>query len=151
VTPNVHGRSDPHRIRILVVDDSAPIRRMVAEFLSGEADLEVVCTAENGRVALKAILLLEPDVVIMDIVMPVLDGWESLKAIRLSHEHMPVIMFSSLAQDVDVARLAEELGATACVPKPTRMEDRDGALQHLREHLLVTVRSMAARRRAAVP
>jgi len=118
VTTSPDGQSVPKRVRILLVDDAALIRHVVQDFLSREPNLEVVGTAENGRIALTKIHLLEPDAVVLDIEMPVMDGWETLKAIRLSHPHLPVFVFSSLAPEAATVRQAESLGERPASPSP---------------------------------
>lgn len=66
-------------IRVLVVDDSAFMRKLISDFLSAEQEIEVVGTARNGEDALKRIKELNPDVVTLDVEMPVLNGTEALK------------------------------------------------------------------------
>ena len=70
------------KIRVLVVDDSVVIRRMVSDVLSGEADIEVVGAAADGRIALQKIDQVNPDILTLDVEMPVMDGLETLKQLR---------------------------------------------------------------------
>ncbi|BBP89385.1 hypothetical protein BsIDN1_30030 [Bacillus safensis] len=78
-------------IRVLVVDDSAFMRKLISDFLSAEQEIEVVGTARNGEDALKRIKELNPDVVTLDVEMPVLNGTEALKQILAEHD-LAVIM-----------------------------------------------------------
>lgn len=128
-------------IRLLVVDDAPLFRRAVTELFAQEPGFEVVGSAENGREALTCIHLLNPDVVILDVEMPVMDGWETLGAIQLSYPDLAVIMFSTLDPDAEgIAQRAFELGARDFVRKPENVDNRNSAWQHLRENLLNKVK-----------
>src|SRR5580658_3320590 len=83
------------KIRVLIVDDSAIVRKVLTEALSGEADIEVVGTAPDPFVARDKILLLKPDVLTLDIEMPRMDGVTFLRKLMQYHP-MPVIVISSL-------------------------------------------------------
>jgi two-component system chemotaxis response regulator CheB len=105
-------------IRVLIVDDSAIVRKILTEALTGEADLEVVGTAPDPYVARDKILALRPDVLTLDIEMPRMDGLTFLK--KLMHFHpMPVVVISSLTQpSCRTAVEALELGAVEVLAKP---------------------------------
>ena len=85
-------------IRILVVDDSVVIRKLLSDTLSGDRGLEVVGVASDGRIALAKIPLLKPDLITLDIEMPVMDGLQTLAALRKLYPRLPVIMFSTLTE-----------------------------------------------------
>lgn len=106
------------KIRVLVVDDSAIVRKILTETLSAEADIEVVGTAPDPYIARDKILALNPDVITLDIEMPRMDGLTFLK--RLMHfRPMPAIVISSLAQaSCNLALEALRLGAVEVLPKP---------------------------------
>ncbi|MGC1421906.1 MAG: chemotaxis response regulator protein-glutamate methylesterase [Terracidiphilus sp.] len=106
------------RIRVLIVDDSAIVRKVLTDALSREADIEVVGTAPDPFVARDKILSLQPDVLTLDIEMPRMDGVTFLK--RLMHYHpMPVIVISSLGTASSRAALeALEAGAIDVLAKP---------------------------------
>jgi two-component system, chemotaxis family, protein-glutamate methylesterase/glutaminase len=106
------------KIRILIVDDSAIVRKILTEALAGEPDLEVVGSAPDPYVARDKILALEPDVITLDIEMPRMDGLTCLK--KLMHFHpMPAVVISSLAQPSCRAAIqALELGAVEVLAKP---------------------------------
>ncbi len=107
------------RIRVLVVDDAAAVRRLVSAALNRDPDLEVVGTAGDGQVALTRLTELQPDVVLLDLEMPVLDGLQTLVALRKTHPRLPVIMFSRFTQrGVEATVHALTLGADDYVPKP---------------------------------
>src|SRR6478672_11312927 len=102
---------DGSKIRVLIVDDSAIVRKILSEALAPERDLEVVGTAPDPYVARDKILALDPDVLTLDIEMPRMDGLTFLK--KLMHFHpMPVIVISSLAQgSAEIALQALQCGA----------------------------------------
>ncbi len=111
MTPN-------HRIRTLIVDDSAIVRKILTEALAGEHDIEVVGTAPDPYVARDKILSLHPDVLTLDIEMPRMDGLTFLRKLMVSHP-MPVIVISSLAQSSCKASIeALEAGAVEVLAKP---------------------------------
>src|SRR4051794_24662509 len=82
-------------IRILIVDDSVVIRKLLTQTLAEAPGLEVVATAGLGRIALTKIPQVHPDIVILDVEMPEMDGIETLKRIRKESPRLPVIMFST--------------------------------------------------------
>src|SRR4051794_36267922 len=84
--------------RVLVVDDAVVFRRLVAEELNRDPALEVVGTAANGRLALAKMPQLNPDLVILDVEMPEMDGLATLAELRKAYPRLPVIMFSALTE-----------------------------------------------------
>lgn len=109
------------KVRVLVVDDSGFFRRRIAEILSADSRLEVVGSAENGDEALRQVKSLKPDVVTMDIEMPVMDGITAVRRI-MAEQPTPVLMFSTLTYEGGKATLdALEAGALDFLPK--RFED----------------------------
>src|SRR5258708_32180849 len=106
------------KFRILLVDDSSVVRRVLSDLISGDPQLEVAGTAPEGRTALKRISELRPDLVVMDVEMPVMDGLTAVAAISRTDRHLPIIMFSTLTHRGATATLAAlTLGAAAYVPK----------------------------------
>jgi two-component system chemotaxis response regulator CheB len=106
-------------IRLLIVDDSAFMRQLLRDVLGQFPEIRVVDTANNGEQALTKIQQLRPDVVTMDVEMPVMDGLTALGRI-MKDCPMPVVMVSSLTQQgADTALKALEIGAVDCVGKPT--------------------------------
>ncbi len=106
------------RTRVLIVDDSAIVRKVLADTLSREPDIEVVGVAPDAYVAREKILSLKPDVITLDIEMPRMDGVTFLK--RLMHFHpMPVVIISSLGQaSCEHAMEALRAGAVEVLAKP---------------------------------
>ena len=109
------------KVRVLVVDDSKFFRRRVTEIINASADLEVVGAAENGEQAIQKVLELRPDVITMDIEMPVMDGISAVRRI-MAQRPTPIVMFSSLTSEGARATLdALDAGAADFLPK--RFED----------------------------
>jgi two-component system, chemotaxis family, protein-glutamate methylesterase/glutaminase len=129
------------RIRVMVVDDSVVIRRMVADILAADPELEVVGTAANGRLALQKLPQLTPDLVTLDIEMPEMDGLETVTEIRKSWKHLPIIMFSTLSESGATATLeALSRGATDYVTKPSNVGSLALAQQRIRDELIPRIK-----------
>lgn len=108
-------------VRVLVVDDSAFFRRRVTEMLETDPRIKVIGTADNGSEAVQKANRLKPDVITMDVEMPLLDGITATKRI-LAHQQVSILMFSSLTTEGARATLdALEAGAVDFLPK--RFED----------------------------
>jgi two-component system, chemotaxis family, protein-glutamate methylesterase/glutaminase len=132
------------RIRILVVDDSAGTRSLLRSVISSDPGLEVACTASDGASALGNVELCRPDVVLLDVEMPVMDGLETLRQLRGRGHTMPVIMCSSLTQRgarVTIEALAS--GASDYVAKPAGQEGREQAAKALAQDLLPKIHALA--------
>jgi two-component system, LytTR family, response regulator len=118
-------------MRVLIVDDEPLARRRLIQLLGECADVEIVGEAESGREALKLIELLRPDVLLLDIEMPAIDGFAVLKA--LPQGNAPAIIFVTAFQDHAVK--AFELRATDFVVKPVSGDRLAGALDQARKDL----------------
>ncbi len=106
-------------IRVLVVDDSVVFRKILQEALGKNPKIRVVGTASNGREAVQKIRILKPDVTVLDVEMPEMDGLATLEAIKRQHLKTVVIMFSSLtSQGAKTTLEALSRGAVDFVPKP---------------------------------
>jgi two-component system chemotaxis response regulator CheB len=136
------------KIRILVVDDSVVFRRLVSDELARDPELEVAGTAANGRIALAKLGQLSPDLVILDMAMPEMDGLETLKELRKTYARLPVIMFSSLTErGAQVTLDALALGATDYFTKPADAGGLDGSLRVIREQMVPMIKAICARSR----
>ncbi len=130
------------KIRVLVVDDSVVIRRMVSDVLAGEPDIEVAGAAADGRIALQKIEQVNPDIITLDVEMPVMDGLETLKQLRKTHRRLPVIMFSTLTERGAAATMdALALGASDYVTKPANVGSAAAALEKIRAELIPKIRA----------
>jgi two-component system chemotaxis response regulator CheB len=130
--------------RVLVVDDSVVVRRVVTRALADQRGMEVVGTARDGRDALAKVESLQPDVVILDLEMPRIGGLEALAEIRRRHPRLPVIIYSHLATPEAAATLdALALGATDFALKPSAA-GIDLAEESVRIELLPRIRGLVA-------
>lgn len=144
--------SAPHHqpvIRVLVVDDSVVVRRVIARALDGQADLELAGVAPNGRVAIAKLAQLRPDVVVLDLEMPEMNGFETLAEIRRGHPCLPVIVFSHVAAAAEIIEALEQ-GATDFALKPTAAAGIGLANQYIHAELLPRIRAVARRPKPAV-
>lgn len=108
------------KIRVLLVDDSAVIRKVLSDAISEDAELEVIGSAANGRLALDQLEALKPDIVTLDIEMPELDGLQTVQEIRKRGNQVPIIMCSSLTAHGATHTLdALTFGANDYVTKPS--------------------------------
>jgi two-component system chemotaxis response regulator CheB len=106
------------RVRVLVVDDSALMRKLLADMLRSSPEIEVVGSARDGAEAIEQAVRLKPDVITLDVEMPGMSGLEALPALLEVHE-APVVMVSALTQEgAEVTLQALELGAVDFLPKP---------------------------------
>ncbi|MFG0606599.1 chemotaxis response regulator protein-glutamate methylesterase [Vibrio mimicus] len=141
-------------IKVLVVDDSSFFRRRVSEIINSESRLEVIDVAVNGKEAVEKAARLKPDVITMDIEMPVMDGISAVREI-MANNPVPILMFSSLTHDGAKATLdALDAGALDFLPK--KFEDiarnRDEAVTLLQQRVLsIASKKMFLRRPAMAP
>jgi two-component system chemotaxis response regulator CheB len=126
------------RIRVLVVDDSALMRKLIPAILARDSSIEVVGTAMDGAFALKKIEELQPDVVTLDLEMPRMDGMETLRLI-MRRAPLPVILFSTHSKEGGYATLkALALGAVDFVAKPK--DAPAGRLEEIADQLIAKIK-----------
>src|SRR5271157_5292030 len=134
------------KVRILIVDDSVVVRRMVSDVLATDPQLEVAGTAANGKIALAKIPQVNPDIVILDVEMPELDGLGTLVGIRKSLPALPVIMYSTLTERGAEATLdALSKGATDYVTKPSNVGSASQGLECIRTQLIPKIKAICVR------
>jgi two-component system, chemotaxis family, protein-glutamate methylesterase/glutaminase len=129
-------------IKVLVVDDSSFFRRRLTEILAKDGDIEIIDTANNGREAVEKALALKPDVITMDVEMPVLDGISAVREI-MQQQRIPILMFSSLTHEGAKATLdALDAGAVDFLPKKFEdiARDKEEAGQLLRDRVKAVAR-----------
>jgi len=138
-------------VRVLVVDDSVVVRKLLSEVLASTAGIELAATASSGAIALSKIPQVNPDVVTLDIEMPGLNGIETLKEIRRLYPKLPVIMFSTLTeQGAAVTLEALSLGASDYMTKPTNSSSLASAMGQVRGELVTKILSLVNRSRERV-
>ena len=108
--------------RVLLVDDESLVRRILKEILAAYQDLELVGEAANGKEAISAVERLQPDVVVMDIRMPALDGIAAARVIREKYRHVKIIGLSEYAQSYNVDAM-ERAGALGVYLKSMALEE----------------------------
>ena len=134
------------KIRVLIVDDSAVMRRIIMNSLMKHPEIEVVGTAANGLLAIDAINRSNPDIVTLDVEMPEMDGITALREIRKIHPVLPIIMFSSLTQRGAKATMdALTYGASDYVGKPQASADPADAYKVLEDNLIPKIKALCQR------
>jgi two-component system chemotaxis response regulator CheB len=123
--------------RVLVVDDSVVARRLVSKAIAADGTVEVAGTATDGRAAFTQIERLRPDAVTLDLDMPVMDGLETVEAIRERWPHLPVIMVSTYTlRGAQVTLDALALGANDYVVKPSGTASPTEAIARIHDELV---------------
>jgi two-component system chemotaxis response regulator CheB len=132
-------------VRILVCDDSVVIRKLLTQTLNEVPGMEVVATAALGKIALSKIQQCSPDVVILDVEMPEMDGIETLKKIRVDWPRLPVIMFSTKTERGAAATIeALTSGASDYVTKPSNVGSVVVAMTRVREQMVPKIQALVS-------
>ncbi len=130
------------KIRVLVVDDSTVIRRLLSDSLVADPQIEVCGTAANGKIALAKIPQLNPDLVTLDMEMPEMDGIATLVELRKLYPKLPVVMFSTLTQrGAEATMEALSKGANDYVTKPANVGSVNAAMQSVRQELVPRIKA----------
>lgn len=110
------------KTRVLLVDDAVVVRKALSQAIAQDPLLEVAATAVNGRIGLAKFIASKPDIVLLDVEMPEMDGLETVRELRKIDGRVPIIMFSSLTErGASVTLEALALGATDYVTKPSNI------------------------------
>jgi two-component system chemotaxis response regulator CheB len=134
------------KVRVLVVDDSVVMRRILSDVMSADPELEVVGYAANGQIAMSLLNQVAPEIVTLDVEMPVMNGLATLKALRAAGYRLPVIMFSTLTERGAEATIdALALGASDYVAKPNGGGDYNAARERIREALVPKIKALCRR------
>src|SRR5664279_1548186 len=133
------------RIRVMIVDDAVVVRGLFARWVEAEPDLEVVAALRTGREAVAQIERADPDVVVLDVDMPEMDGIAALPLLLAKKRDLVVIMASTLTRrNAEISLKALSLGATDYIPKPTANHEVAGAT-NFRRDLIEKIRQLGLR------
>jgi two-component system chemotaxis response regulator CheB len=146
-TPNgtIDARHD--RLRVMLVDDSAVIRGLITRWIEAEGDMTVVASLRTGREAVEHVERVNPDVAVLDIEMPDLDGISALPLMLAKRRDLVVIMASTLTRrNAEISFRALALGAADYIPKPEGAGEI-AAAETFRRDLVQKIRHLGARRR----
>lgn len=117
-----------NKIQIVIADDHPVVREGLAGMLAGQYDFEVIGIAENGKEAVALHKELKPDVILMDLQMPILDGVEAIKAIQSENASTYILVLTTYDSDADIIR-AIEAGAKGYLLKDTPREELFNAIR----------------------
>ncbi len=138
--------------KILLVDDSAVIRGLLTKLIDGQPGMEVLSTAANGKIGVEKTRSMNPDLVVLDIEMPVMTGLEAVVEIRKTNPKTPIVMFSTLTEKGAAAALnALELGASDYATKPRRSGSMSAALEEVKDELVSKISALVGPRAGARP
>jgi two-component system chemotaxis response regulator CheB len=145
--PALHARSAPGHdsIRVMIVDDAIVVRGLLVRWIEAEAGMQVVASLRSGREAIDQVERTKPDVVILDVDMPDIDGITALPRLIEKKRDLVVIMSSTLTRrNAEVSLRALSLGATDYIPKPESNRELSGSASFRRE-LIEKIRALGAR------
>lgn len=145
VAPASSSSTIGRRIRVMIVDDAVVVRGLFARWIEAEPDLEVVASLRTGRDAVNQIERADPDVVLLDVDMPELDGISALPLLLEKKRDLIVIMASTLTRrNAEISLRALSLGATDYIPKPATTHEVTGS-PGFRRDLIEKVRQLGLR------
>lgn len=140
-----------NKISVVLVDDSSVIRGFLARILQSDPNIEIVGSVANGEYGITIAKQKQPDILILDVEMPVMDGLSALPKIIEGSPDTKVIMFSSLtAKGADITMKAMALGAVECLVKPSSSEEK-GPESLFQKNLLRIVRTLGAHKARSAP
>ena len=142
VAPASSNSAIGRRIRVMIVDDAVVVRGLFARWVEAEPDLEVVASLRTGREAVNQVERADPDVVLLDVDMPELDGIAALPLLLQKKRDLIVIMASTLTRrNAEISLKALSLGATDYIPKPASNREVAGS-PAFRRDLIEKVRQL---------
>ena len=142
---NLQKQSDD-KIKVMLVEDSAVVRGMVRKWLQAVPNVEVVDSADNGQIAINKVGDLQPDIIILDIEMPVMDGITALPIILQKCPKVKVLLASTLSKkNAEVTLKAMSLGASEYIAKPSFNRDGNDARLEFQKELIRKVTGLVPR------
>src|SRR4051812_32809375 len=147
VPPSNQAAYQQDAIRVMVVDDAVVVRGLLARWIEAEAGLQVVASLRSGREAIDQIERTDPDVIILDVDMPDIDGITALPRLLAKKRDLVVIMASTLTRrNAEISLRALSLGAADYIPKPESTREITTSAEFRRE-LIDKIRTLGARRK----
>src|SRR6059058_1619403 len=147
-TPNAMRQAP---LRVMVVDDSVVIRGLIARWLGSEPDMVVAASLRTGLDAVNQIERVNPDVALLDIEMPDLDGISALPLLLAKKRNLIIIMASTLTRrNAEISFKALSLGASDYIPKPESTRE-PAAAETFRHDLIQKIRHLGAKVRRPIP
>src|SRR3954449_7090222 len=138
-------------LRVMVVDDSVVIRGLISRWIASESDMVVAASLRTGRDAVNQLERIDPDVAVLDIEMPDLDGISALPLLLAKKRNLVIIMASTLTRrNAEVSLKALSLGASDYIPKPESTRE-PAAAEIFRHDLIQKIRHLGAKLRRPVP
>src|SRR6266404_1572373 len=139
------------KLRVMVVDDSVVIRGMISRWIGAEPDMEVTASLRTGLDAVNQLERVNPDVAVLDIEMPDLDGISALPRLLAKKRDLIIIMASTLTRrNAEISFKALSLGASDYIPKPESTREATAA-ETFRHDLIQKIRHLGAKVRRAAP
>src|SRR6266403_4046373 len=143
------ARHDP--LRVMVVDDSVVIRGLISRWIDAEPDMKVAASLRTGLDAVNQLERVNPDVAVLDIEMPDLDGISALPQLLAKKPNLIIIMASTLTRrNAEISFKALALGAADYIPKPESTREA-GAAEIFRHNLVEKIRQLGAKVRRTIP
>ena len=151
VAPVSSNNAIGRRIRVMIVDDAVVVRGLFGRWVEAEPDLEVVASLRTGREAVNQVERADPDVVVLDVDMPELDGLAALPLLLEKRRDLVVIMASTLTRrNAEISLKALSLGATDYIPKPASNREVTGS-PSFRRDLIEKIRQLGLRSKRLRP
>jgi two-component system chemotaxis response regulator CheB len=147
-SPSTAAAAAGQRIRVMIVDDAIVVRGLFSRWVEAEADMEIVASLRTGREAVSQLERVDPDVVVLDIDMPEMDGIAALPLLLAKKRDLIVIMASTLTRrNAEISLRALSLGATDYIPKPSSNREVSGSPEFHRD-LIEKIRHLGLRARS---
>jgi two-component system, chemotaxis family, protein-glutamate methylesterase/glutaminase len=151
LTSSAIPNAKQQELRVMVVDDSVVIRGMISRWVAAEPDMVVAASLRTGLDAVNQIERIDPDVAVLDIEMPDLDGISALPLLLAKKRNLIIIMASTLTRrNAEISLKALSLGASDYIPKPESTREA-GAAETFRHDLIQKIRHLGAKVRRAAP